>query len=129
MYYSTNDFSTAFDLLSYCVSKMKNCNRSEADINSYITDAVSSNNLHLVEVSNDMLDECKNYNKSNYYHDDADFDEFDLYGFKCLDDSFTDEYYDGFDLAEDKDLYYNSSDEEAYEGFDSCRNYLYSSRQ
>ena len=47
--HTIESFDDAFSLMQYTVQKMKECNLAPGDIEDYIYDAISKDNMHVVE--------------------------------------------------------------------------------
>lgn len=129
-------FDDAFSLMQYTTQRMKENNFAPGDIEDYIYDAISKDNMYLVECSKKILYKCileeqKNHNFNNNinntdlytYYDDSDW-----YNNECYNDNYmnNNEYnlslFD-HDISSDCKCY----DEDIYEGYDSvnsCVNHI-----
>lgn len=120
MYDLSNSYSNAFEVMYYTITAMKEVGFSKDEIDEYMLEATSSDNTNLIDVSMDYVSKCNEYTKA--YNDDLEYYEFD-----------TSNYYNNLEDEDDYNGYsYNQkkfgfdSDEECYEGFDSCKNHYYS---
>jgi len=145
--YSINGLQTVFDVLAYTVSAMKESGYVQGEIEDYIYDAVKDNcNLICIEVSKEKLEDCNNvcrqvngHSCNNDWFEDTWRDHY--YSSLWDDDgrynksSFDDDE-DTYDFLTGKEKSHmwdddnviddiESKDEEAYEGFSSCKNYLW----
>ena len=124
--YSIQGLESVFDIMVYTASALKEVGYSESEIEDYISSALSEDhNLGIIKVSKEWLDECNNicsYNKEDTWRDH--------YYSQLCDGRNEDDYLDDYSI---KDYFNNmrseyevESDEEAYEGFSSCKNYYWS---
>ena len=104
--HTIESFDDAFSLMQYTVQKMKECNLAPGDIEDYIYDAISKDNMHLVECSKKILYKCileerKNNNFNNNdlytYYDDSNWYNDECYNDKCYNDDYINN--DGYHLS------------------------------
>lgn len=141
--YSIQGLDTVFDVMAYTVAAMKQSGFMPGEIEDYIYDAVKDNcNLICIEVSKEHLEEC---NKSfeveieperdwfedtwrDHYYSSLWDDDGERYSKSKWDDD-DDDYLTGNKKSHniwDDDNVFNDlkdDDEEAYEGFSSCKNH------
>lgn len=138
---------TIFDLVKYTVTAMKEVGFDSGEIEEYLTNATSGHNCNLIDVSAEQLESCNRiiksiddtedeyswrdsyyssrwYKENDSYFDDDDDDEWNM-----KDDE--EDLYEGFEDSGRPHKYYWEDDledsDEAYEGFDSCKNKVYCS--
>ena len=119
--HTIESFDDAFSLMQYTVQKMKECNLAPGDIEDYIYDAISKDNMHLVECSKKILYKCileeqKNNNFNNNdlytYYDDSNWYNDECYNDECYngnyindecynDECYNDECYNGNYINDD----------------------------
>ena len=121
--YSIQGIETVFDVMAYTTSALRESGYSDSEIKEYISSALElSCNLDIIELSKEWIEEC------NSLH--ADVESTNSY-----DDTWGDNYYSQFwdddgERYKSDDYTYDSdeeSDEEAYEGFYTCKNYIWDS--
>lgn len=126
-------YDNVFDILKYTISAMKETGFDSSDITEFISDAIKGSNYELIATSQSKLSECNQLNRSagDFYWDDCTNsykgftlnDGEDIYDLEDDQDSIED-LCDG--LNRNKYYWENDiDDQEAYEGFDSCKNYCY----
>lgn len=113
------------DAMIYTVAVMKESGL-QYEIEEYVNDAIGKSNFHLLKVTEEKLKECSNIVQVS--------DEYFNYGYE--DQQWEDGYNSGLWDSDDENYYPNhkvksywedESDEEAYEGFSSCKNHLWDS--
>lgn len=141
--YSIQGLETVFDVMAYTTSVLKEVGYSESEIEDYVSTALNEDyNLGVIEVSKEWLDECnkicadmksdkeddtwRDHYYSQFWDDDGERysnidDEEDTYDYLTKSHRKKEiwEYDNAVDDVE--------SDEEAYEGFSSCKNYYWDS--
>ena len=127
----SKDYDNVFDLLKYTISSMKETGYDEMDVHEFIANAIKGSNYELISLSQEKLSECNIINR-NLDPDVFPWQEYaDKYSLLNSDDAFDLEEDDNVtDLCDDLNShrYYwenDIDDQEAYEGFDSCKNYCY----
>lgn len=130
--YSIHGLSTVFDVMAYTVAAMKQAGFMPGEIEDYVHDAVKDNcNLTLIEISKERLEEC---NKTTIVDNGFEDTWRDHYYSSLWDDS--EDTYDYMignkkthNIWDDDNVFNDlkSDDEEAYEGFSSCKNYRWDS--
>jgi len=136
--YSIQGLETVFDVMAYTVTAMKESGFTPGEIEDYLHTALSENyNLHIINVSNEQLTECnKLYNHNKWNYEDADAWRDHCYSSMWDDDgrycNKHDEQ-DSFDylteesrqhnIWDDNNVFNDLKNEEAYEGFNTCKNY------
>lgn len=126
------DSESVFDVLVYTVKAMNEVGLMPGEIEDFLSDAISDSNWHLIEVSNAQLEDCNRLDgelngtngdwfedtwRDHYYdslwdsEDDVEDGDKDTYDYLTTPHS-TRRYYWEDDIVDD---------EEAYEGFSSCR--------
>lgn len=140
--YSIQGLETVFDVMAYTVTAMKESGFMPGEIEDYLHTALSENyNLHIINTSKEQLAECNKLCKSNNKWDYEDTWRDHYYSSMWDDDGrYCDEYddqdsysYDSFDyltgkskqhnIWDDDNVFNDLKDEEAYEGFNTCKNY------
>lgn len=139
--YSIQGIRNIFDIMEYTVSALREVGYTEKEIDGYVSTALSEeNNLGIIKVSEEWIDECNRI--CGEIHQDR------------TDSAYTDNYYSQF-WDDDGERYNNDevddmydylavsyrnkeigdqfssidSDEDAYEGFSSCRHYYWDSSE
>lgn len=124
--------NTVFDMLAYTVEAMKDACLTKDDIENYITDSLNGNDLHLLEVTEDTLEECNsianNYKIKDSYEDvwvnnycNSFWDEEDYFD---KEENMYDDYWVVNNALNGQDDF---DDVEAYEGFSSCGSHYWDS--
>ncbi len=122
-----------FDVMVYTIAAMKESDLSD-EIDDYISDAISESNWHLIEASNERLEDCNKAiktNKQDWYEDSwRDHYYSNLWNESSDLDSLPNEEYDLYDCVTSPGIrrYYwedEAIDEDAYEGFESCKNHYW----
>lgn len=139
--YSIQGLETVFDVMAYTVTAMKESGFMPGEIEDYLHTALSeSYNLHIINISKEQLAECNklcNHNKWNYedtWQDRYYSSIWDDNGHYCNEYDNQDSCsYDSFDylmgeskqynIWDDDNVFNDLKDEEAYEGFNTCKNY------
>lgn len=127
--------STVFDAMLYTVEAMKDSGFTSKDIENYVQEALEGNDIHLLEVTDNMLDDCNSLVK-----DCCDYEDTwrDSYYSSFWDDDFVkdnenndennydscSDYWTVNNALEDIN---NMDDVEMYEGFSSCGNHYWDS--
>lgn len=142
--YSIKGMQTVFDVMAYTVSAMKQSGVMPGEIEDYIADAVKGCNLHIIQASKDRIEDCNELLRAKepdaadwfedtwreHYYSSLWDDDGERY--KCDED---DEDVCSYLTGRHRKYYWDDdnviddikSDEEAYEGFDSCKNYYWNS--
>lgn len=147
--YSIHGLTTVFDVMAYTVKAMKEVGYIDGDIEDYIRNAIKDKcNYSLLEISKSQLEECNrlNCNNSSDINDKWFDDTWQDYYYSSLWDDDGERYKHNSDYSDDDEDTYNyltsthrhniwdednviddieSSDEEAYEGFSSCKNHTW----
>lgn len=120
--YSIEGLKTIFDIMAYTASALKEVGYTDSDVEYYISKALDEDsNLGIINVSKDWIDEC-NKVCTDIYPNKEDYTWRDSYYSQTFDDEENIDMYDysGYDNMVDD---VGSDDEEAYEGFSSCKKY------
>ena len=129
--HTIESFDDAFSLMQYTVQKMKECNLAPGDIEDYVYDAISKDNMHLVECSKKILYKCileerKNNNFNNNdlytYYDDSNWYNDECYNDECYNDDYINN--DGYHLSLfdhdiSSDYRHYDYDGDIYEGYNN----------
>lgn len=115
---------TLFDAMVYTVRAMKDNSFDSRDIENYVSDALDGDNFHLLEVTEQTLEDCNGPEKdyedtwrdsyySSYWDDDyCNDNEHDRY----------DDFWTVNNALENINKIDDLDELEVYEGFSSCRN-------
>lgn len=130
--HTIESFDDAFSLMQYTVQKMKECNLAPGDIEDYIYDAISKDNMHLIECSKKILYKCileeqNNHNFTNINNNDyyTCYDDSDWYNDECYNDNYMNsgEYHLSlFDHDISSDCTRYNYDGDIYEGYNNVNN-------
>ena len=124
--HTIESFDDAFSLMQYTVQKMKECNLAPGDIEDYIYDAISKDNMHLVECSKKILYKCileeqknSNFNNNDLY---TYYDDSNWYNDECHNDDYINN--DGYHLSLfdhdiSSDYMHYDYDGDIYEGYNN----------
>ena len=132
--YSLKGLESIFDVLVYTSKAMEESGFSKEEIDQYICEILPENNYAILEISSDYLNQCNSIHNS--LHNNS------------FEDTWRDSYYaslmNDYDLEDnseadlDSDVYsyltsknevwFDDPDEEAYEGFSSCKNTYWNNR-
>ena len=148
--YSIRGLETVFDVMAYTVKAMNKSGLMPCDIEDYIAEAVKDNDLHIIETSKDRLELCNellhdsrtnkdwyedswrdhyysslwNNSNSDYHNcwdDDGRYDEDDedIRSYLTYNNH---DYWDDDNVIDDVE---SIEENEAYEGFSSCKNHYW----
>lgn len=139
--YSINNLETVFDVMAYTTSALRESGYSDSEIEDYVSSALElSCNFDIIELSKEWIEECNNLhadveptNSSDDTWRDSYYSQFwDDDGERYEADDYTYDYLTGMRRKKESWEYDNAvddveSDEEAYEGFSTCKNYRWDS--
>ena len=125
MYTLAEGFENTFDVMAYTVSAMKETGFVDEDIETYITEAIASDNYHLINTSIKWLDEC---NKAIQIYKDSNYNLYDATNYESLDNIYNSEDTDNYEGFSDTqycnwDADFFDDEKDAYEGFSDCKQY------